>query len=398
MPDVSAVLDVEPSVKARPQGARRSGAAFILKCTRQCNLACTYCGDREVAGASMGPEITERLVRESPALFQSVDFIFHGGEPLLMGREFFEDVLALQKAPAVRGCRFRNMVQTNGTLVDEGWCALFRAGAFHLGVSLDGDRAVQDAHRCYHGGRSAYGDVVEGIAALVRNGVERFGILSVVTSALLGENEAQVLAFFGDQLRISKLEPGQSREVSFLALRPNSLPRPGSAEAGLFLDGRLAYGDFLRRVLRAWLDADDPRLRIRELSSKLDVLLGGRSRVCTEAGCCVGRYFGVEPGGALWHCDSFHGDPRFLFGNLLEDPLGELIHSEAFERAAALERELRARCRPCRWFRRCKGGCLYEALAFHEAGLEDRPAHCPSRVAYDAIAQDLARRGLDPGT
>jgi uncharacterized protein len=371
----------------------RNCVAFILKCTRACNFACSYCSDRQDQSGALGLEVPALLLKQASALYRSVDFIYHGGEPLVLGIEYFSKILVMQKLLNSGNTRFRNLLQTNGSLIDASWCDFFKANNVHVGVSLDGPQAVHDAQRRRSDGGPTFDSVARGVSELASAGVEKYGLLAVATEEALHEEPAALYEFFRSQLHPESVADGDYREVSVMLERPASPPGWRSlGEAHGFLARRRRYAELLCGLYRCWLGRDDVKVRIRELGNKLDCLVGGRSGICIEGGCCIGRYFGVDTSGEVAHCDTFFHDSRFRFGNIRTKPLSEMLRSRRFRDAAALEGELRRRCRPCPWFSHCRGGCLYEALLLHDSGLRDRQAYCPSKPVYDFLAADLAGR------
>lgn len=372
--------------------------AFIFKCTRACNFACRYCNDHQGQSATLDFEVAARILKQATVLYRSIDVIFHGGEPLLLSRDYFSKILAVQKLLGPGRTWFRNMLQTNGSLIGREWCEFFKTNNFHVGVSLDGPERVQNACRKFTDGGATFDSVIRGISTLADHGVEKYGILAVASGEMLSSDPAELFKFFCEHLRVDSVAAGDHREVSVMVERP-ALPTwqiPEGAEG--FLRSRKQYVSLLCSLYRYWIESDEPRLRIRELANKLDCLVGGRSRICAEGGCCVGKFFGVDTSGDISHCDSFFHDPRFNFGNIKRTSLEEILRSKRFVDARALEIRLRSRCRPCPWFRLCKGGCLYEALLFHESGLRNRMDYCHSKPIYDFIAKDLSRRACGGST
>ena len=181
----------------------RIHSLLIKPASAVCNLDCEYCFylDRdadpykEMPGRRMSDETLERLV--DGFLFYSYPhtvFAWQGGEPTLAGVEFFERAVEMQKRCGRDGQTVSNALQTNATLLNERWCALFREYNFLLGVSLDGPAAVHDRYRVNKQGKATFRKVMQGVELLQKNKVE-FNILCVLSRANV-EHPAELYKFF----------------------------------------------------------------------------------------------------------------------------------------------------------------------------------------------------------
>jgi uncharacterized protein len=354
-----------------------SEITLILKSTRQCNLRCVYCMDHRTKqhqhiDVSFAAQLFDGI-RQSKSI-QRVSFVWHGGEPLLLGIPFFRKMVYLQQQFLNPAISVRNTVQTNACLLNEEWLAHFKAYGFTVGVSLDGPQTLHDSTRLLPNGKGSYAQAMQGIERL-RQAEIPFGVLTVITQAHLNLGAEALLSFY---------EAQGIRAFALLSLRSNTWDRESE------LAYSRAYGDFMAAVVERWLTNDDPGVRVREASSKINRFLGLPNEVCKDGGPCVGKYFGVEADGQVWHCDKFHNDERFFFGNCLEEPFSNLMGSQKLEQAALLEREIRQQCRPCPWYAICNGGCLSDLLSLHRAGGQVGTADCLNYRMYSQLSQHLA--------
>ena len=192
--------------------------SVVIKPTLFCNESCSHCyhtPDERVRG-EMSLETLDRLMGMVASEYQAVWFIWHGGEPLLLGTDFYRRAMALQKKYAA-GKRIENTIQTNGTLVTEEWCGLFTENNFLVGISLDGPQDIHDAFRLTKGGRPTFEKVMSAISMFRKTGVE-FNTLSVVSS-LCGKRGGEIYRFLRDKAR--------SRYMQFLPAVEHVADRPG---------------------------------------------------------------------------------------------------------------------------------------------------------------------------
>lgn len=330
-----------------------------------CNLDCTYCYYLDKAAqyggrqAVMSDELLERYIRqyieanEVPA----VQFCWHGGEPLLLGLDFYRRAMALQRKYA-DGKRIENTIQTNGVLVDEVWCDFFAENGFLVGVSLDGSEDIHDAFRTSRGGAPTFGQVMRAIESLRRSGVE-YNTLSVVSRLCEGRG-AEIYRFFRDRVG--------SRYMQFLPAVEHVVDRPGMRRPLIVAPGcegaRLAewsvtaggYGDFLCEVFDQWIVGDVGRCYVQLFEATLAQWCGVEPGVCSMGETC-GDALVVEHNGDVYSCDHFVY-PRYLLGNIRETPLAEIYRSQKRRDFGLAKRNgLPAECLRCKYYFACRGEC-----------------------------------------
>jgi len=314
---------------------------------------------------------------------QRTKFIFHGGEPLLLGTDYFLKILYLQSLCNARGT-ILNVIQSNASLISPEWIEFLRQHNIQLGISLDGPPESNDKFRRYALGGATSMDVIANIQALNEANV-LFGILCVVSDVLIDCGAERVFQFFCD-LQVSR--------VGFLPLRVPQIQFQNQAKASEFYEYRQRYATFMCEMYRLWIAHDDPTFKIRELESILNILVGGVPNLCVFSGPCVGRIFGVDSNGTIAHCDKFFHDDNFCFGNLAETTIDDILMSEKFARAQEYDALARQQCASCDWFSACRGGCLKDAVLFQTTNLGDRKSYCHLKIIFDCISNHLVNSGI----
>ena len=317
-----------------------------------CNLACDYCfylEKRELfpktSRLRMGDEVLEAFtgsyIESQPPGTAEVQFAWQGGEPTLMGLDFFRRAVELQRRHGRPGLRVTNALQTNGVLLDDDWARFLADHDFLVGISLDGPQELHDRWRRGAAGRGSFRSVMRGLQALERRDVA-FNTLSVI-HADNGAQPQRLYAFF--------------KEIgsSFLQFIP-LVEREGSALSSRSIAGR-TYGRFLSAIFDCWLEQGDVgRVQVRDFESALARLAGGSGTVCVHADTC-GRSLCVEHDGSVFPCDHYV-EPGRRLGNVLRDPLGAMVEGARQEAFGAAKRErLPSACRTCRHLVLCGGGC-----------------------------------------
>jgi uncharacterized protein len=330
------------AVQIKPAGAR-------------CNLACDYCFYRAKESLypgsdfRMGDALLETAIREVLAAHPGpeVPIAFQGGEPTLLGLDFFRRAAAHADRHRRPGQRVRWSLQTNGTGLDDAWAAFLRRRGFLVGVSVDGPRALHDAMRRDRRGRPSFDAVLRGIAALARHGVA-WNALCALHRADAADPVA-LYRFFRDELG--------ARFVQFIPV----VERAGGGASARSLDGE-SYGRFLCAVFDEWLRRDVGRVFVQDFDEALAAFAGLPAGVCVRAPTC-GAAVVIEHTGDVYACDHYV-DAAHRLGNLAETPLRTLVDCEAQRRFGRAKRAtLSEECLRCYVRFACHGGCPKDRLA-----------------------------------
>lgn len=326
---------------------------FIVKpVSIRCNLRCTYCyhGEQRRYVAehkipTMSMELVRKLTIQGAKLNKGrIKFFWHGGEPLLAGLDFYREVQRIQDETR-GGRRIVNSLQTNGTLITREWADFFAENQWHLGVSLDGPREVHNTYRITATGKGSFDRVMRGITLLKEASVP-LGLLAVVTRISLGK-ERELYEFFKSVSHTFDFSP--------YIVGPDSTYR----SAQIAISPR-EWATFLRKVFDFWWHEDNPDIRVRTLRNAVQSALGRTPKICSYSGRCA-SYIAVDSNGDAYPCGRFVGHEEMRLGNLQESSLEEILCSEAYNwYIEKVRAEPDPKCRECKWFYACHGGCLYE--------------------------------------
>ncbi|HOT92152.1 MAG TPA: anaerobic sulfatase maturase [Anaerolineae bacterium] len=327
-----------------------------------CNLNCAYCyylpKEKLYPGSDfrMPDAVLESFTRQYIAAQRvpEVTFGWQGGEPLLMGVDFFERAVALQEQYKRPGMRIINTLQTNGTLLDDAWGEFFKAHDFLIGLSLDGPQAMHDAYRRDKGGAPTWERVMRGRDILHKHGVE-YNILCTVHQAN-ADHPVEVYRFFRDVVG--------AQFIQFIPIvrRDNET---GFQEGTTLTEHSVTarqYGDFLSGVFDEWVRRDVGHVYVQIFDVALAAWMGQRPGLCVFEPTC-GLGLALEHNGDLYACDHFV-EPRYRLGNIMETPLVEMVASEAQWAFGQAKRDMLPRqCRDCEVRFICNGGCPKNRIA-----------------------------------
>lgn len=338
-----------------------------------CNLDCAYCFflSKEMlypgSRFRMADDLLELYLRqliEAHADSPFVTVAWQGGEPTLMGLEFFRRSVELAERHRRPGQTLEYTIQTNGTLLDAEWARFFAANGFLVGISIDGPRELHDAYRVTKGGRGTFDQVMRGLAVLREGGVEH-NTLTTLHAANVAHGR-EIYRFLRDECgsrfhqyipiveRVA--ETGEDGTVPWASWRD----RPLYVQEGEHVSGRSVtaqqYGGFLVEVFEEWVRRDVGEVYVQMFDAALANWVGEPSGLCVHCETC-GLALALEHTGDVYSCDHFV-EPRFKLGNIRETHLRELVASSRQRQFGLDKRETLPRyCRECEVRFACHGGC-----------------------------------------
>jgi len=323
----------------------------------------------------MSDELLESFTRQyiQAQRVPEANFAWQGGEPLLAGQQFFRRALELQERYRPPGMHITNSLQTNGTLIDDQWAALFHEYEFLIGLSLDGPRDVHNAFRRDKSGAPSFGRVMRGLDALKKHDVQ-FNILTTVHSANAGR-PVEVYQFLRDEV--------ETQFIQFIPIvkRINDTGFQEGMEVEPYSVTARQYGDFLIAIFDEWVRHDVGQVFVQIFDVALAAWSGHRPGLCVFEPTC-GTALVMEHNGDLYSCDHFV-EPRCLLGNILETPLVELAGSEQQHTFGRLKLDLLPpACIDCDVRFVCNGGCPKNRMPTHLDGVPGLNILCEGYKAF----------------
>ena len=365
-------------------------SALIKPASSLCNLRCRYCFYCDVAAnrdtqsygvmsEAVAHAVVDRLLEATEA-GDTVLFSFQGGEPTLTGVDFFRRFVAYaeEKNGGVRALNYA--IQTNGMVLDEEFCALLSEYHFLVGLSLDGDETTHNYNRVDTVGAGTHKRVMNAVRLLRKYRVD-FNILSVVTEPMARHPQAVFRFFMKNGMDFLQFIPClQPLEESGRGA-VTDLPK---RDAPYTLRAR-TYADFLIKTFRLWKAEllGGHRVSIRLFDNILGMYLGMPPEQCGVYGRCQNQMV-IEGDGSVYPCDFYVLD-EFACGNVLTDPVEELLHGARAKQFLQADPPQNPRCPTCRFLSMCGGTCKrYRAFYSSEADF------CPYEHFLAEVQGDIA--------
>ena len=371
---------------------RRGFTSMVKPVGSLCNMRCKYCYylDKAALYDYRQPQMDEALLENyiraniegnnSPV----IAFAWHGGEPLLAGKEFFRKAVALQQRYA-EGRTVENSIQTNGLLVDDEWCAIFRDNNFLVGVSIDGPESIHDAHRVDAGGNPTFARVMKGIERLYRNRVE-YNTLTTINIHSEGRG-AEVYNFLRQISVFMQFLP----VAELLCDGRVHSPENQGADIAPWSVSAKGFGQFMCDIFDVWVKNDVGRRYVQLFDATLALMVGVQPSVCSLCETC-GSGLTVEHNGDVYCCDHFVY-PEYKIGNIHTDRLADLAYCDRqFEFGVAKRALLPRECRHCKFYNLCHGECPKHRFICDNTGEYGKNYLCDGyRMFYEHTAADMER-------
>lgn len=374
---------------SRPENAPQYFHVLAKPTGAICNLDCEYCfflsKEALYPGSPfrMQEDVLEAYIKQVIESQQApqVTIAWQGGEPTLMGLEFFEKSMELVHKYARPAMQIENTIQTNGTKLDSDWCRFFKKHNFLVGLSLDGPEVMHDAYRVDKRGEGTFDQVLSAARKLQQYNVD-FNILCTV-HARNADHPLEVYRFFRDEVKTDFIQfiPIVERatpEMLPIANRGwgdqnlpdhvelDSLPVAKSSKRPLYtLDGNLVtersvkpeqWGEFLITIYDEWVRNDVGKVFVQMFDSALGSWYGTGASLCIHHETC-GDALALEHNGDLYSCDHFV-EPKYFLGNIKEEHMLDLVASDQQRKFGRDKRDTLPRyCLECPVRFACHGGC-----------------------------------------
>ena len=400
-----------------PAGGQRVYHAMIKPIGSICNLDCTYCyylHKKDLLGTTnkfrISDEILETHIRQYIEGQDRTEVVFswQGGEPTLMGLDFFRKVIGLEHKYKKPNQRIENDLQTNGILLDDQWGAFLKQHGFLVGLSIDGPKELHDRYRVAKDGKPTF-DRVFAAAQLLHRFAVPFNALCVV-NRVNAKRPLDVYRFLKNEIRAREIqfipcvEPKVFQQIAPQKWDPSTLPmqdspaaHPGNPES-VVTDWSVDpddWGHFLCKVWDDWYRRDIGRVFVNHFETAVAQWKGMDSQLCIYHEFC-GKGVALEHDGNLYSCDHYVY-PEYKLGNILETSSSRMVFSDqqqkfGFDKFNSLPRQ----CAQCSFLFACNGECPKNRLIRTRDGEPGLNYLCSGLLKYwrhiDRDVQDICRR------
>ena len=343
---------------------------IILKLTTACNLNCVYCSEGDCEAKTLPQEFFFKLVDELPPVLEQIqsndaEFLFHGGEPLLYGRENLKILIDYAKNN-LKNFNVRFLMQSNGTLIDNEWIKFFKDENISVGISLDGYNELHDKNRRTKNNEPTAEKVLQNLKLMNDAGLH-CGTLMVLNS----DEKIDVDKLF-DFIIENNLQP----KIHSVVPCGRADDRKDTAKV---YD---AWVEIMKKLFEKSLESDTPKI-IQPLDEILDAILGVASmRECSFNGTCAKNFISLYPDGEVGFCGRDNFARLLTYGNLKEKNLLELFNSANAQKIRDRQEYLKTHdCKNCTEWNLCFGGCAFEAVNFF-GNINAKYPNCESRKKF----------------
>ncbi|MCL1043861.1 anaerobic sulfatase maturase [Shewanella electrodiphila] len=345
-----------------------------------CNIDCDYCyylSKQDLLEYKKGcsPEMDESLLEEYIQQYISqqntpeIIFSWQGGEPTMLGLDYFKKVVEYQQKHCPKGVVISNDLQTNGTLLNDEWCQFFKANNFLIGLSIDGPELMHNTYRTNRAGRGTFRQVMLAVELLHKYEV-RFATLTCVNK-VTSQSPVEVYRFLRDVVKSPQMQfIPIVEQKTFRTDAPQTDTKAPQYRQG---DKRLipgnkssvmepwcvsdeAWGNFLIAVFNEWVMHDFGKIMVQYFEASVEAWMGNKNPLCTLGQVC-GKGLALEPNGDVFACDHYVY-PEYKIGNIKDTPLADMAFSEKQQSfGLAKSRGINSQCSQCEYQFACYGEC-----------------------------------------
>ena len=327
--------------------------------TSECNFHCTYC----YSAASrknikrFNPDMIEKLVENCSYGFDSVEFCLLGGEPLLVGMDFFKRLVKAQQSEQSKGrVKFANILQSNGSLINKEWLSFFKENGFRLGISFDAPPEIHFQHR-----KSDPNQIIHVCQEIKEAGLP-LRTLCVISKFNVTKAK-EVFNFYGE-LGVDSFSLLPLKSV-LLTERPE-MP----TNDDLF--------KFYRDMFDMWLKIPNKFSSIEPLDTMIRAVLGQKPKLCSFNSSCLQKMIAINQEGEVVPCGSLVAE-NFVLGNIIDQPLLDILSNARSQELRSLrENHIQEKCKNCEFVAICQGGCRADAF-WHSGKYDGEYPYCESR-------------------
>lgn len=321
-----------------------------------CNLDCAYCFylKKEALYSESNFRMTEEVLENFTKQYiqaqriPQVTFTWQGGEPTLMGLDFFKKAISFQQKYAKPGMRIENSIQTNGTFLTDKWCAFFKRHNFLVGISLDGPAHLHNSMRKDKKGTDSFEAVMAGLSELKKHQVA-FNVLTCVQNENV-DFPLDVYKFLRDEI--------ESQYIQFIPVVErdnNSGYQTGNKVTHRSVTGK-KYGDFLINIFDEWVRNDVGSVFVQIFDVALAKWVGQQEGLCLFNEVC-GTALAMEHNGDIYSCDHYV-EPKYRLGNITRSELTFIVGQHMQQKFGLDKKDgLPIYCLNCEVRFACNGGC-----------------------------------------
>jgi len=354
----------------RPRGKHLTA---IVKPTHDCNLRCSYCYMGETERGIMSEETLKNVIvkmTEHVGKEGSIEFLWHGGEPLIAGLDFYKRIVEIQKS-IPPGYHIKNSIQSNGTLLTEEIADFFASNGFTIGLSLDGPPSIHNQNRAYQNGRGSFEDVMRAIRIAKEKKIGG-GVVTVMCGESIDKID-EIYEFLRDNRIDTKMNP--------LTFGGRAATHPGKSDTE-------RYGLAMAHIFDRWLSEPEYTITVSPFEEIIAGTITGIPMGCNFRSVCQDNFISISPAGHAYPCGRFEGKPEFFLGDLNHDTMDAIDRAPVRELFRKRTPESINECGRCEYKAICNSGCPDDAYTFN-GDINTKTGYCKS---YRTLFKHIKKR------
>ena len=325
-----------------------------------CNLHCSYCYAapfKKEKYKILDLKLLEKVIKEALELSDNVIISWHGGEPTMVGLDYFKDYMKIVNKYKKDNQNVVNMLQTNATLITDDMAQFFKDNGFIISISLDGDETSHNKNRYNYKGQGSFKDTMAGVEKLRKHGIFP-PLIATVTQSTINDGLKNFNFFVNNGLK----------EIKFSHVY--------DSDTDEFSINNEEWYNYTRSILDEWLKLQDRSIKIREIDEILSWIIGKNLNICANQGMCL-SWLSVDEDGDIYPCEYLRKDNPY--GNIKEMNLKDVFSSDSYLKFKNKVISMPDKCKKCELLNFCHNGCPATRIKENKLSYDGLYVYCEQR-------------------
>ena len=303
-----------------------------------CNLNCSYCYAapyRKKKIKVLDLKLLEKLIKEAFELSNNIVISWHGGEPTLVGVDYFKKYMEIIKKYKSDNHNIINMIQTNATLITDEMASFFKDNDFIVSISLDGDKNCHNKNRYNFNGKGSFDETMNGVNVLRRHGIFP-PLIATVTQSTIKDGVRNFNFFVNNGFREIKYSPVYDSTNDSFSISSDE------------------WYKYLKEIFKEWLNLQDKTIKVREIDEILSWIAGKNLNLCSNMGMCL-NWLSIDEDGNIYPCEYLRKDNPY--GNINNMNIKDVFYSDSYLSFKDKVLSMPEKCKKCKYLNLCHNGC-----------------------------------------
>lgn len=325
-----------------------------------CNLKCSYCYAAPFIKdkfKKLDLKLLEKIIKESLEISNILIISWHGGEPTLVGIDYFKEYIKIVNKHKKKNQRVINMIQTNATLINDEMAKFFKKNKFIVSISLDGDEISHNKNRYDFNKKGSFLKTMEGLEILRKNGINP-PLIATVTQSTINDGVRNFKFFVKNGFKEIKFSPVYDSDSDDFSISNEK------------------WYNYTKSIFREWMKLGDSSIKIREFDEMLAWISEIKLNICSDKGQCL-NWISIDEDGDIYPCEYLRKDHPY--GNIKEINIKDIFNTDEYLSFKEKVLTLPEKCKKCNLLNFCHNGCPATRVLNNKLSYDGIYVYCNQR-------------------